>query len=194
MLPTSTSEDNQTSVSITVCQGERLKVADNDIVGRFILSGIAAAPRSTPKIAVKFALDKDGELTVTATDQSSSTTASLTVKRAEGAASQDAKIAEAAKKEGMDKLYFLQVSALRDLATLVQETMGSADTKADAKASCVKIASWVNVALAKDPVPALPSIMAKRSELEALTKVEVEESEEGSDDSDEEESDDEEMD
>jgi L1 cell adhesion molecule like protein len=185
MLPTSTSEDNQTSVSITVCQGERLKVGDNDIVGRFVLSGIAAAPRGTAKVAVKFSLDKEGVLTVTATDESSKTSSALTVQRSATASDSSAAVAEAAKKEGLDKLYFSQVSALRDLAQLVQDTIAAPTTKADVKAGCAKIASWVAVALAKDSVPALPSIMAKRSEFDALVKVAV--VEDDSDDEDDEE-------
>ncbi|MBX3356236.1 MAG: molecular chaperone DnaK [Phycisphaeraceae bacterium] len=65
----STASDNQTSVTIHVLQGEREFASDNRTLGKFDLSGIAAAPRGIPQIEVEFAIDANGILNVTATDK-----------------------------------------------------------------------------------------------------------------------------
>lgn len=65
----STAADNQDSVEIHVLQGEREMAADNKSLGRFILSGIAPAPRGIPQIEVIFDIDASGVLHVTAKDK-----------------------------------------------------------------------------------------------------------------------------
>ena len=65
----STATDNQPSVEIHVTQGERSMAADNKSLGRFILDGIAPAPRGMPQIEVTFDIDANGILHVTAKDQ-----------------------------------------------------------------------------------------------------------------------------
>ncbi|MFA6005165.1 MAG: molecular chaperone DnaK [Patescibacteria group bacterium] len=65
----STAADNQTSVEINVLQGERPLAKDNKSLGRFILEGIPPAPRGVPQVEVKFDLDANGILTVTAHDK-----------------------------------------------------------------------------------------------------------------------------
>ncbi len=67
-MPFSTADDNQTTVSIHVLQGEREMASDNRTLGRFDLTGIPAAPRGTPKIEVSFDIDANGILHVTAKD------------------------------------------------------------------------------------------------------------------------------
>ncbi len=67
----STAADNQTSVEINVLQGERPMAADNKSLGRFVLSGIPAAPRGVPQIEVTFDIDASGILNVTAKDKAS---------------------------------------------------------------------------------------------------------------------------
>ena len=64
----STAEDNQTGVDIHVLQGERSTSSDNRTLGRFRLEGIRPAPRGQPQIKVKFDIDANGILSVTATD------------------------------------------------------------------------------------------------------------------------------
>jgi len=66
----STTEDNQTEVTIQVFEGERSCTADNRLLGSFELSGIQPAPRGAPKIRLSFELDADGIFTVTARDES----------------------------------------------------------------------------------------------------------------------------
>ncbi|XOB65830.1 molecular chaperone DnaK [Deferribacteres bacterium DY0037] len=64
-----TAADNQTSVTISVLQGEREMSADNKSIGRFDLVGIPAAPRGIPQIEVTFDIDANGILHVSAKDQ-----------------------------------------------------------------------------------------------------------------------------
>ena len=65
----STAADSQPSVEIHVVQGEREMAADNKSLGRFILDGIAPAPRGMPQIEVTFDIDTNGILNVTAKDK-----------------------------------------------------------------------------------------------------------------------------
>jgi molecular chaperone DnaK len=84
-IPTSKSEtfstaaDNQPQVEIHVLQGEREMAADNKSLGRFILDGIAPAPRGVPQIEVTFNLDANGILNVTAKDKGTGKENSVTI-------------------------------------------------------------------------------------------------------------------
>jgi molecular chaperone DnaK len=60
--------DNQTSVVIQVLQGERKIAAENRLLARFRLEGIAPAPREVPEIEVSFTIDANGILSVAAMD------------------------------------------------------------------------------------------------------------------------------
>jgi len=64
----STAADNQTAVTIRVLQGERPLADDNVELGRFDLVGIPAATRGVPQIEVKFDIDRDGIVHVSAKD------------------------------------------------------------------------------------------------------------------------------
>jgi molecular chaperone DnaK len=64
----STAEDNQTAVTVRVFQGERPMANDNRLLGQFNLEGIPPAPRGLPQIEVKFDLDQNGILNVSAKD------------------------------------------------------------------------------------------------------------------------------
>ena len=65
----STAADGQTSVEIHVLQGEREMAAGNTTLGRFVLDGIAPAPRGVPQIEVTFDIDANGIVNVTAKDK-----------------------------------------------------------------------------------------------------------------------------
>ncbi len=65
----STAQDNQSSVEIHVLQGERPMAKDNKTIGRFHLDGIPPAPRGKPQIEVKFDIDANGIIKVSATDK-----------------------------------------------------------------------------------------------------------------------------
>ena len=75
----STASDNQPQVEIHVLQGEREFAKDNKSLGRFILDGIAPAPRGVPQIEVTFNLDANGILNVTAKDKGTGKEQSITI-------------------------------------------------------------------------------------------------------------------
>jgi molecular chaperone DnaK len=75
----STAADNQPQVEIHVTQGERELAADNKSLGRFILDGIAPAPRGIPQIEVTFNIDANGILNVTAKDKGTGKEQSITI-------------------------------------------------------------------------------------------------------------------
>ena len=75
----STASDNQPQVEIEVLQGEREFAKDNKVLGRFILDGIAPAPRGVPQIEVTFSLDANGILNVSAKDKGTGKEQSITI-------------------------------------------------------------------------------------------------------------------
>lgn len=80
----STAADNQTSVEIHVLQGEREMAADNKSLGRFILDGLPPAPRGVPQIEVKFDIDANGMLNVSAKDKGTGKEQSIKITGATG--------------------------------------------------------------------------------------------------------------
>ncbi len=80
----STAADNQTSVEIHIVQGERPMATDNKSLGRFILDGIPPAPRGVPQIEVKFDIDADGILNVSARDKASGKEQSIRIEASSG--------------------------------------------------------------------------------------------------------------
>ena len=80
----STAADNQTSVEIHVTQGERPMAADNKSLGKFILDGIAPAPRGMPQVEVSFDVDANGILSVKATDKATGKEQSIRIEASSG--------------------------------------------------------------------------------------------------------------
>jgi len=80
----STAADNQTAVTIMVFQGERKMAADNRLLGKFDLTGLPPAPRGVPQIEVKFDIDQNGILNVTAKDLGSGKEANVEIKESSG--------------------------------------------------------------------------------------------------------------
>ena len=74
-----TAADNQTSVQIHVLQGERTMAKDNKSLGIFSLDGIMPARRGVPQVVVKFDLNADGILTVSATDKATGKEQHITI-------------------------------------------------------------------------------------------------------------------
>jgi molecular chaperone DnaK len=77
-----TYSDNQPQVEINVLQGERPMAADNKSLGRFILDGIAPAPRGMPQIEVTFDIDSNGILSVSAKDKGTNKEQRITIQNA----------------------------------------------------------------------------------------------------------------
>eukprot|EP00192_Tetraselmis_astigmatica_P007786 CAMPEP_0117693386 /NCGR_PEP_ID=MMETSP0804-20121206/26852_1 /TAXON_ID=1074897 /ORGANISM="Tetraselmis astigmatica, Strain CCMP880" /LENGTH=791 /DNA_ID=CAMNT_0005506935 /DNA_START=74 /DNA_END=2449 /DNA_ORIENTATION=+ len=144
-LPTSKSEvfstaaDGQTSVEINVLQGEREFVKDNKSLGNFRLDGIPSAPRGVPQIEVKFDIDANGILSVSAMDKGSNKRQEITITGASTLSEEDVekmvKDAEAnaeadkAKREAVDtknqadSMVYQTEKQLTDLGDKVQEDM-----------------------------------------------------------------------
>jgi len=80
----STAADNQPSVEIHVLQGERPMAADNKTLGRFILDGIPPAPRGVPQVEVKFDIDANGILNVSAKDKATNKEQKITITASSG--------------------------------------------------------------------------------------------------------------
>ncbi len=80
----STAADGQESVEIHILQGEREMASDNKSLGRFILSGIASAPRGIPQIEVTLDLDASWVLHVTAKDKGTGKEQKITVQGSTG--------------------------------------------------------------------------------------------------------------
>jgi len=80
----STAADNQPAVTINVLQGERAMAKDNISLGMFHLTGIPPAPRGVPQIEVKFSIDADGIVHVTAKDLGTGKETGITVTGARG--------------------------------------------------------------------------------------------------------------
>ena len=85
----STAADNQPQVEINVLQGEREMSADNKSLGRFILDGIAPAPRGVPQIEVTFNIDANGILNVTAKDKGTGKEQSITIQNSGNMSKED---------------------------------------------------------------------------------------------------------
>ena len=94
-IPTSKSEvfstaaDNQPQVEIHVLQGEREFANDNKSLGRFVLDGIAPAPRGVPQIEVTFNIDANGILNVTAKDKGTGKEQSITIQNSGNMSKED---------------------------------------------------------------------------------------------------------
>ena len=78
----STAADSQPQVEIHVLQGERPMATDNKTLGRFVLDGIAPAPRGIPQIEVTFDIDSNGILNVSAKDKATGKEQNITIKNA----------------------------------------------------------------------------------------------------------------
>ena len=75
-----TSENGQTSIKIKILQGERETSENNTHLGEFILAGLEPKPAGIPRVIVRFSVDVDGILVITAMDESSGIKEDLIIK------------------------------------------------------------------------------------------------------------------
>ncbi len=87
----STADDSQPAVDVHVLQGERKMADDNRTLGRFQLTGIPPAPRGIPQIVVKFKIDTNGILNVSAKDKATGKEQSIEIQSSSGLSEDDIK-------------------------------------------------------------------------------------------------------
>ena len=80
----STAADNQSAVTVSVFQGERPMARDNRLLGQFNLEGLPPAPRGLPQIEVKFDIDANGILNVSAKDLGTGKEATVRIEKTGG--------------------------------------------------------------------------------------------------------------
>jgi heat shock protein 5 len=126
----STYQDQQTTVSIQVYEGERAMTKDNHKLGQFDLTGIPPAPRGVPQIEVSFEIDANGILNVSAVDKGSGKTEKITITNDKGRLSQDdidRMVKEAEDFADQDKMVKAKIDARNSLETYcynMKQTVG----------------------------------------------------------------------
>ena len=119
-----TASEGQTSVDIHVLQGERPMAADNKSIGRFMLDGILPAPRGIPQIEVKFDINRDGILSVSARDKGTGKEQKIVIQSGSGLAAEEIErmVNEAKSHEAEDQQRRAEVETRNQADTLVYST------------------------------------------------------------------------
>jgi molecular chaperone DnaK len=123
----STAADGQSSVEIHVVQGDRPMASDNKSLGRFILDGIPSSPRGIPQIEVKFDLDANGILNVSATDKATNKHQNITITASSGLSKEEIekmrKEAEAHAEDDKKKKEEVEIKNQADAVVFTTEKM-----------------------------------------------------------------------
>ncbi|HBK85790.1 MAG TPA: molecular chaperone DnaK [Firmicutes bacterium] len=111
----STAADNQTSVEIHVLQGERPMANQNVTLGRFTLDGLPPAPRGIPQIEVKFDIDVNGIVNVTAKDMATGKSQNITITSSSGLSKEEIeRMVKDAEQHAADDAKFKELVELRN--------------------------------------------------------------------------------
>ncbi|MFW9784431.1 MAG: Hsp70 family protein, partial [Candidatus Heimdallarchaeota archaeon] len=115
---------NQPAVTINVLQGERAMAKDNISLGMFHLTGIPPAPRGIPQIEVKFSIDADGIVHVTAKDMGTGKETGITVTGAQGLTPEEIeeKVRTASQFEEEDKIVRELVEVKNNADSMIYQT------------------------------------------------------------------------
>jgi len=129
----STADDNQTSVTIHVVQGERKQATENKSLGRFDLSDIPPAPRGMPQIEVSFDLDANGILNVSAKDKATGKEQSIVIKASSGLSDEeiDQMIKDAEAHSADDQKFEALISARNTADGLIHATRKTLEEAGD---------------------------------------------------------------
>ena len=168
----STAADNQPSVEVHIVQGEREMASDNKSLGRFVLDGIAPAPRGMPQVEVTFDIDANGILNVTAKDKGTGKEQHITITGSSGMSKEDvekmAKEAEMHAEEDKKKKEAIEVRNQADtLVYSAEKALKDAGDKVDAatKGQIEDRIKAVKDALEKDDTGAIKNMTKELSDV-----------------------------
>ncbi|KAI8474988.1 MAG: binding protein 1 [Monoraphidium minutum] len=133
-----TYQDQQSTVSIQVFEGERAMTKDNHKLGQFDLNGIPPAPRGTPQIEVTFEVDANGILNVAAEDKGTGKKEKITITAEKGRLSQEEierMVKEAEEFADQDKEVKGKIDARNSLETFIYNAKSTVEDKAKDKIS-----------------------------------------------------------